>query len=249
MKRAIKKFILLLSRVFYNRPLRSFFGKMHSLFRWNATSKLLKRVGEGSFVQGTVQLHGGEYIEIGDGFSAGIDLTLQAWDSFAGQSFTPCIRIGNHVMLTDHVHNFCLICGEITTKAVVDYEAIARETIRRIGYVYEEDQFCADTVEIGDHVLMGSYVFITDNSHGNADASAIGVPPRERPLTGKGPVRIGNNVWIGRGAAILPGVTVGDNAIIGANSVVTRSVPANCVVGGIPAKVIKYLDGTEKGQA
>lgn len=214
MKRAIKKFILLLSRVFYNRPLRSFFGKMHSLFRWNATSKLLKRVGEGSFVQGAVQLHGGEYIEIGDGFSAGIDLTLQAWDSFAGQSFTPRIRIGNHVMLTDHVHISC-----------------------------------ADTVEIGDHVLMGSYVFITDNSHGNADASAIGVPPRERPLTGKGPVRIGNNVWIGRGATILPGVTVGDNAIIGANSVVTRSVPANCVVGGIPAKVIKYLDGTEKGQA
>ena len=44
--------------------------------------------------------------------------------------------------------NFCVICGEITTRAVVDYEAVARETIRRIGYIYKEDEFCADTVQI-----------------------------------------------------------------------------------------------------
>ena len=211
MKHAIKKFILLLSRVFYNRPLRSFFGKWHSIFRWNATSKLLKKVGEGSFVQGAVQLHGGEYIEIGSCFSAGIGLTLQAWDSYAGQSSSPRLVVGNHVMLTDHVHISC-----------------------------------ADSVEIGDNVLMGSYVFVTDNSHGNADSSSLGVPPQERPLTSKGPVRIGKNVWIGRGAVILPGVSVGDNAIVGANSVVTKSVPANCVVGGIPARIIKYLDGNSE---
>ena len=57
----------------------------------------------------------------------------------------PGSRVACETMVTT---NFCLICGEITTKAVVDYEAVARETIRSIGYVYEEDQFCADTVEI-----------------------------------------------------------------------------------------------------
>ncbi len=57
----------------------------------------------------------------------------------------PSSRVACETMVTT---NFCLICGEITTKAVVDYEAIARDTIRRIGYVYREDEFCADTVEI-----------------------------------------------------------------------------------------------------
>jgi acetyltransferase-like isoleucine patch superfamily enzyme len=50
---------------------------------------------------------------------------------------------------------------------------------------------------------------------------------------------VGNNVWIGYGACILRGVTVGDNAIIGTNSVVTKDVPANAVVGGLPAKLIR----------
>ena len=57
----------------------------------------------------------------------------------------PASRVACETMVTT---NFCLICGEITTKAVVDYETIARNTIRSIGYVYEADEFCADTVEI-----------------------------------------------------------------------------------------------------
>ncbi len=57
----------------------------------------------------------------------------------------PASRVACETMVTT---NFCLICGEITTKAVVDYEAIARQTIRSIGYVYAEDEFCADTVDI-----------------------------------------------------------------------------------------------------
>ena len=54
-------------------------------------------------------------------------------------------RVACETMVTT---NFCLICGEITTKAVVDYPEVARETIRKIGYIYEKDEFCADTVEI-----------------------------------------------------------------------------------------------------
>lgn len=56
------------------------------------------------------------------------------------------------------------------------------------------------------------------------------------------PVKIGNNCWIGSSATILPGVTLGDNVTVGANSVVTKSFPDNVVIGGCPAKIIKYLE-------
>jgi len=58
----------------------------------------------------------------------------------------------------------------------------------------------------------------------------------------KGPVRIGNKVWIGDNAVIMDGVTIGDSAIIAANAVVTKDVPAYAVVGGVPAKVIKQVN-------
>ncbi len=57
---------------------------------------------------------------------------------------------------------------------------------------------------------------------------------------------VGSNVWIGYGACILRGVTVGDNAVIGTNSVVTRDVPANAVVGGVPARVLRMRDAPQR---
>ena len=98
---------------------------------------------------------------------------------------------------------------------------------------------CIDRIEIGDGVLLGRDVFIADNSHG--DITMISLPPAKRPLTSKGAVIIGNNVWIGRQVTILSGVTIGDNSIIGANSVVNRDIPANCVAAGNPAKVVKEI--------
>jgi acetyltransferase-like isoleucine patch superfamily enzyme len=55
-------------------------------------------------------------------------------------------------------------------------------------------------------------------------------------------VRVGNNVWIGYGACVLRGVTVGDNAVIGTNAVVTRDVPANAVVAGVPARILRMRE-------
>lgn len=96
-------------------------------------------------------------------------------------------------------------------------------------------------VEIHDNVLIGSRVLITDHSHGAISAQALATAPEKRPLRSKGPVVIEENVWIGEGAAILPGVTVGRNAIIGANSVVTCDIPADSVAVGSPARVIRTL--------
>ena len=94
-------------------------------------------------------------------------------------------------------------------------------------------------IEIGDNLLTGKFVTITDNSHGETDFNTLQIEPINRPLCSKGPVIIGNNVWIGDKATILPNVTIGDGAVIAANAVVTKDVPANCVVAGNPAKIVK----------
>ena len=101
---------------------------------------------------------------------------------------------------------------------------------------------CANKITIGDSLLTGKWVTITDNSHGETDKDTLGMRPQKRPITSKGPVVIGNNVWIGDKATILPGVTIGEGAVIAANAVVTKDVPAYSVVGGNPAKVIKRND-------
>lgn len=100
---------------------------------------------------------------------------------------------------------------------------------------------CIDKIIIGDNVLIASRVYISDHNHGFIDERDVNVAPALRPLSSRGAVIIERNVWIGEGVSILPGVVVGENSIIGANSVVTRSVPKNSVVAGIPAKVIRSL--------
>lgn len=100
---------------------------------------------------------------------------------------------------------------------------------------------CIDSVIIEDNVLIASRVYISDHFHGNISSEDCNVAPAKRLLSSKGPVRICRNVWIGSGVSIMPGVTIGENAIVGANAVVTRDVPANVVVGGIPAKIIKKI--------
>lgn len=98
---------------------------------------------------------------------------------------------------------------------------------------------CINKVQIGDNCLTGKWVTISDNNHGTTDFTTLHEAPIKRKLYTKGPVIIGNNVWIGDKATILGGVTVGDGAVIAANSVVTKDVPAYSVVGGNPAKILK----------
>lgn len=98
---------------------------------------------------------------------------------------------------------------------------------------------CANKIIIGNNLLTGRWVTITDNSHGLTDWENLQLPPTKRPITSKGTVVIGDNVWIGDKATILPNVTIGDGAVIAANSVVTKDVLPYSVVGGNPAKVLK----------
>ena len=122
-----------------------------------------------------------------------------------------------------------------------------------------------ENIHIGNHCEINmNCVFLDCNRITIGDNTGIGpnvqiyavahpVVPAERLTKAQGddfpfwksftaPVTIGNNVWIGGGSIILPGVTIGDNTTIGAGSVVTKSIPANCLAVGNPCKVIKKLD-------
>ncbi len=171
---------------------------------WSAQSKSLHSLGNGSYVGANFQLRGPEYMDIGKDFYAGVGLTLQAWDSYAGELYHPKLVIGDRVMLTDYV--------QIS---------------------------CAKAVYIGNNVLVGQSVYISDNGHGDTCPETLKLPPAERKLHIKGPVIIEDNVWIGRCATILSGVHIGKGAVIAAGAVVTKDVPPYAVVGGMPAKIIK----------
>lgn len=97
-------------------------------------------------------------------------------------------------------------------------------------------------IEIGENVLTGRFVLITDNSHGKNDGTENDINPNAREVVSKGPVIIGNNVWIGDKVSILPGVSIGDGAIIATNSVVTHDVPKYAIAAGVPARIIKIMN-------
>jgi len=89
-------------------------------------------------------------------------------------------------------------------------------------------------ISIGDMSLIGEFVSIRDANHGIEPGKNI----REQEHDSQ-PITIGRDVWIGRGSVILPGVDIGDHSIIGANSVVTRSIPPGTIAVGAPAKPIR----------
>jgi acetyltransferase-like isoleucine patch superfamily enzyme len=101
---------------------------------------------------------------------------------------------------------------------------------------------CINKIQIGNGVRIGRKVFITDNAHGASKRALLDIPANLRPLISKGPVIIEDNVWIGEMACIMPGVTIGRGAIIGANAVVTHDIPPYTLVAGNPAHVVKQLN-------
>ncbi len=96
-------------------------------------------------------------------------------------------------------------------------------------------------VSIGRECIVADRVMLIDFDHGMVEV--------ERPIRLQGiykrDVRVGHNVWIGYGACVLRGVTVGDNSVIGTSAVVTKEVPANAIVGGVPARVIRMREAPQ----
>lgn len=99
---------------------------------------------------------------------------------------------------------------------------------------------CVEKISIGSGTMIASRVYISDHNHGEISANDLKSIPAKRPLFGE-PINIGKNVWLGEGCCILPGVSLGNNVIVGANAVVTHSFPDNSVIAGVPARLIKQL--------
>ena len=94
----------------------------------------------------------------------------------------------------------------------------------------------SNRVEIGDHVMFGPGVQIYTSAH------ELSAKSRNQGWEVTKPVKIGNSVWIGGSAILLPGVTIGDKSVIGAGAVVTKDVPASVVVAGNPARIIREIE-------
>jgi len=138
------------------------------------------------------------------------------------------IEIGNNVFIREHAW---LNCED------KNYGA----TTLRIGSGIYIGRFlhlnAKKSVIIEDNVLISDRVFITDHHHGFSKREPI----INQPLPDAKKVKLKKGCWIGVGAVINPGITIGNNSIVGANSVVTKDVPDNVIVGGVPAKFIRDL--------
>lgn len=98
-------------------------------------------------------------------------------------------------------------------------------------------------VVIEDDVMFAANVFVADGTHGTATGDR---PYKYQGIGPVAPIRIGRGAWLGQNVVVMPGVTIGELAVVGANSVVTRDVPAGTIVGGVPAKPIKRWDASAR---
>lgn len=174
---------------------------------WRIVASLFAKLGQSVRIMSPYWIHGQKNIEIGNNFSSGPYLWLEAIDEYAGERYYPKISIGDNVSIQRNCH---------------------------IGAI--------NNVVIGSNVLMGSNILITDHAHGDTSKEQNVLTPVSRPLMSKGPVVVGNDVWIGDNVVILPNVSLGDGCVVGAGAVVTKSFPARSVIGGNPARLLKCIE-------
>lgn len=96
--------------------------------------------------------------------------------------------------------------------------------------------FAQDSVMVEDDVMFASNVFINDGSHGYENGN---IPYKYQPITNIAPIVIKRGCWLGQGVVVMPGVTIGELSIIGANSLVNKNIPSRSIAVGSPATVIK----------
>ena len=151
------------------------------------------------------------------------------WVTIMNERF---IRIGDDTMIGPHV---ALSAGMLPGQQCVTNPVVSigdRCLIGRgsgiVGHL---------SIEIGDDVWTGHHVYITDQNHGYDDPQL----PISQQVQAERPVVIGSGSWLGNGSVILPGSRIGSHVVIGANSVVTGSIPDYSIAVGAPARVIKRL--------
>lgn len=181
--------------------------------------------------------------EVTDGFREGAEENAER-DAYANELFQEAVRIGMELNTKYHTpEELREIMGRLIGKEVdrsfrmfppfyTDFGkniTIGKDVFINSGCHFQDQ----GGIEIGDGTLIGHNVVLATINH---DLS-----PKENRKNHYAPIKIGAHVWIGSNATVLPGVTIGDYAVVAAGAVVTRDVPAMTVVGGIPAKVLKEV--------
>lgn len=178
-----------------------------------------------------------------DGFREGAEKNTER-DAYANELFQEAVRIGMELNTMYHTpEELREIMGRLIGKQVdhsfrmfppfyTDFGkniAIGKDVFINSGCHFQDQ----GGIEIGDSTLIGHNVVLATINHD--------LNPKENRKNHYAPIKIGSHVWIGSNATILPGVTIGDYAVVAAGAVVTRDVPAMTVVGGVPAKVLKVV--------
>lgn len=183
--------------------------------------------------------------EVIDGFREDAEENAER-DAYANELFQEAVRIGMELNTKYHTpEELREIMGRLTGKEVdpsfrmfppfyTDFGKdiiIGKDVFINSGCHFQDQ----GGIEIGDGVLIGHNVVLATINHD--------LNPKENRKNHYAPIKIGAHVWIGSNATVLAGVSIGEWAVVGAGAVVTKDVPAFTVVGGVPAKVLKTIEG------
>ena len=158
------------------------------------------------------------------------------------------VKLGANVAIDDHCTIDARGIGEQDQFEIGDYTLLARDVIlvsktgslsigRNCSIGSQTTISSANGIAIGDYALVAGQCYIGGGRYNNA----LGAGPMvEQGVVSKGPMVIGNDVWLGAGVRILDGVCIGDGAIVGGGAVVTKDVPPNAIVAGVPARIIGH---------
>lgn len=189
-----------------------------------------------------------EIEEVIKGFREGAEENAER-DAYANELFQEAVRIGMELNTKYHTpEELREIMGRLIGKKVdrsfrmfppfyTDFGkniTIGKDVFINSGCHFQDQ----GGIEIGDGALIGHNVVLATINHD--------LNPKGNRKNHYAPIRIGAHVWIGSNATVLPGVTIGDWAVVAAGAVVTRDVPAMTVVGGVPARVLKTIQEEER---
>lgn len=172
--------------------------------------------GKGLAIKAPWEIRNAERIELGEDVKLGAGSVLNAAVSYPGSWLAH--PTGDHVSQTFEPH--LRIGDRVTATAGLHVQA------------FEE-------IVIEDDVMFARNVFVSDGTHGHAVGD---LPYKYQGISDIAPIRIGRGAWIGNNVVVMPGITIGAYAVVGANSVVTRSIPASCIAVGAPARVVQRWD-------
>ena len=191
-----------------------------NLIRGNIKTIFIKKKSNAIFIGRRTKLIDGKKICFGNGINIGDNVIIDALSKNG-------ILIGNNVRIGDYSRILCTGTLKNIGKGI------------KIGNNFGCGENCffgsAGGIEIGNDVIMGQDVRFHSENHNFSNTDVL---IRLQGVSNKG-IYIGNNCWIGSGVVFLDGAELNDGCVVAANAVVTKKFPQNCVIGGIPAKIIK----------